>query len=242
MRLKEVIVKQSEYGEELEKDQVEIGFDGDGLYFDAGSEAAFYAFLRILLTGPHEAIAYLETRIVSYEEVEVEESKTEKTQGLLTNRIELIHMITDFIETSDIRLIEDRDAAAMLAVNIVDGLEDEAERRRSREVATTPTEPLICPSCGARIEGSMFSEVAEVAGEILMTCPVCKFEEALWRFREVAVSPAVPIKCPECEAVQEGSEFLGLANQSQITCRACDHVAPIGEFRKETPGYGGGSE
>lgn len=124
--------------------------------------------------------------------------KDEVKQGLLTNRIaeikqdiKLIQVITDLIESSDITLIEDRDDAATLAIHIVNGLEDEADRRR---------------------------------------------------LRDLAQSPSVPIKCPECEAVQEGSEFLGLANHSQITCRACDHVAPVGEFRKETPGYGGGSE
>lgn len=60
--------------------------------------------------------------------------------------------------------------------------------------------------------------------------------------REIAVSSDafdVPIKCPECEVEQEGSMFLGLAHHSVITCRACEHVAPVGEFRKDTPGYGG---
>ncbi len=56
-------------------------------------------------------------------------------QGLVTNRIKLIHTITNLVEGSGIIAIEDRDYAAMLAIHIVDGLEDEAERQKMRAVA-----------------------------------------------------------------------------------------------------------
>ena len=108
-------------------------------------------------------------------------------QGLRTNRIELVHIITNFIEGSDTTMIEDRDDAAMLAIRIVDGLEDEVDRQKMRALAVA--------------------------------------------------DPTVPIKCPECGAIQEGSVFLGLAHHSRVTCKVCDHVASLGEFRKETPGY-----
>lgn len=49
----------------------------------------------------------------------------------------------------------------------------------------------------------------------------------------------VGIKCPDCEVVQEGSMFLGVASKIVIKCAECKHEAPLSEFRKETPGYGG---
>ncbi len=55
--------------------------------------------------------------------------KAPKGQGLTTNRIELIHIITDLIEASDVKVIQDRDDAAMLAISVVDGLQQEAESR-----------------------------------------------------------------------------------------------------------------
>jgi len=76
------------------------------------------------------------------------ETETRQPQGLKTNRIELIHMITNLIQFSDFTLIrteieassfddKDRDDAAMLAIHIVDGLEAEAARRTPREVAVS---------------------------------------------------------------------------------------------------------
>ena len=49
--------------------------------------------------------------------------------GLKTDRIEMIHMITNLIEGAEIKQIKDRTDASMLAVHIVDGIEEEAERR-----------------------------------------------------------------------------------------------------------------
>ena len=72
------------------------------------------------------------------------ETETRHTgQTLKTNRIELIHMITNLIHHSDFTVVhtqiegsvldeKDRDDAAMLAIHIVDGLEDEAESLRLR--------------------------------------------------------------------------------------------------------------
>lgn len=51
--------------------------------------------------------------------------------GLRTNRVDLIHMITNLIESSDIRAIEGRTDASTLAIRIVDGLEDYASGERT---------------------------------------------------------------------------------------------------------------
>ena len=121
------------------KNEVEIGADEEGLYFEAGSEEAAWAFIGLLSLGPELAIAYLETRIVTYEEVEVDmaEAQVREPKGLTTNRIELIHMITNLIEGAGVTKIESRDDAAMLAIHIVDGLEDEAESRTDREIGVS---------------------------------------------------------------------------------------------------------
>ncbi|KKN00871.1 hypothetical protein LCGC14_1133440 [marine sediment metagenome] len=69
------------------KTEVEIGADEEGLYFEAGSREAAWAFIGILSMGPEAAIAYLETRIVTYEEVEVKMTDTEvkEPEGPATN-------------------------------------------------------------------------------------------------------------------------------------------------------------
>ena len=155
---------------EIGKDEVVIGSDEEGLYFEAGSEEAVYAFIGLLRGGAAGAIAYVETHTVTYEEVEVDMAEVGMKKGIKTNRTELIHMITNLIEDAGVTVIEDRDDANMLAISIVDGLEDEAERRTLREVAVTVTLPLTCPKCGAVQEGSMFSGVAD---HMLITCKAC---------------------------------------------------------------------
>ena len=47
-------------------------------------------------------------------------------------RVEVIHMITNIIEGSDVKVIKNRDDAAMLAIRIIDGLEEEAQRLDTR--------------------------------------------------------------------------------------------------------------
>lgn len=164
--------------EEFGRDEVEIGVDEDGLYFEAGSIDAAYRFIGLLAHGSEAAIAYIETHIISITEVEVE---MENGRGLMTNRVELIHLITNLIESSDITLIEDRDDSSMLAIHIVDGLEDEADRSRLRGVAASdPILAITCPECGATQEGSMFAEVAD---DMLIRCALCGHEETLERFR-----------------------------------------------------------
>lgn len=69
--------------------------------------------------------------------------KTESGRGVCANRVELIHMITNLIENSNVTLIEDRDDASMLALHIVDGLEDEADRIEMRKIGISPDKTLI---------------------------------------------------------------------------------------------------
>lgn len=164
--------------EEIGRNEVEIGIDDEGFaYFEAGSWGAAYRFIGLLAHGTEAALAYIETHITSITEVEVQ---MENGSSLTTNRVELIHMITNLIESSDITVIEDRDDASMLAIHIVDGLEDEAECVRLRGVASAPTVPITCPECGTTQEGSMFAEVAD---EILIRCASCNHEETLEAFR-----------------------------------------------------------
>lgn len=166
---------------EIGKDEVVIGSDEEGLYFEAGSEEAVYAFIALLRGGSVGAIAYMETHTVTYEEeVEVDMAEVGTKKGIRTNRIEFIHMVTNLIEGSDITVIKDRDDANMLAIRIVDGLEDEAEKRTMREVAVTVTLPLTCPECGAVQEGSMFSGVAD---HMLITCKACDHVASWIEFR-----------------------------------------------------------
>jgi len=79
-----------------------------------------------------------------------EVTETESGRGISTNRVELIHMITNLIESSDVTLIEDRDDMCMLAIHIVDGLEDEADRIEMRKMGISSDKCLlVCPECAA---------------------------------------------------------------------------------------------
>ena len=103
-------------------------------------------------------------------------------KGLITNRIELIHMITNLIESSDMTQIEDRDDAAMLAMHIVDGLEDESERQSLREIGISSDKSLlVCPECGISQERPAFW--SELADHALITCVMCLHVAAIGDFR-----------------------------------------------------------
>ena len=71
--------------------------------------------------------------------------ETAETPGRqdLNSRIKMIHMLTNIIEGSDITRIDDRDDAAMLAVAIVDGIADEAERHAARISGRRPGLPEL---------------------------------------------------------------------------------------------------
>ena len=173
---------------EIGKTEVEIGLDEEGAYFEAGSREAAYAFIALLLSGSEEVIAYVETHIVSYEEVEVEmaeATETESGRGICTNRVELIHMITNLIESSDVTLIEDRDDMSLLAIHIVDGLEDEADRIEMRKMGISSDKILlVCPECAASQEKPAFW--SELADQALITCMACEHVGAIGDFRTAA--------------------------------------------------------
>jgi len=176
------------------KTQVEIGLDEEGLYFEAGSREAAYGFIALLRAGSEEAIAggliaYVMTHIVSYEEVEVEMAEvteTESGRGICANREELIHMITNLIQSSETmwnpELIENRDAAAMLAIHIVNGLEDEADKLAEREIGISSDDNsgLVCPECGCSSDGIItFTEHEAVVAK----CIDCGYAAELSDFR-----------------------------------------------------------
>lgn len=166
------------------KSEVEIGLDEEGAYFEAGSREAAYAFIALLRSGSEGTIAYVETHI-SYEEVEVEMAKvveTERGRGVCANRIELIHMITNLIESSEITLIEDRDQAAMLAIHIVNGMEDEADSLAEREIGLSSDKSvLVCPECGTSQDSAAFC--SELADHISIVCVMCQHVAPVGDFR-----------------------------------------------------------
>lgn len=168
------------------KSEIEIGLDEEGAYFEAGSREAAYAFIALLQSGSEGVIAYVESHIVSYEEVEMAEvTETERGRGICTNRVELIHMITNLIESSDVTLIEDRNDMSMLAIHIVDGLEDEADRLAEREIGISSDKTLlVCPECAASFDKPAFW--SELADHSLITCEMCEHVGAIGDFRTAA--------------------------------------------------------
>ncbi|KKN00872.1 hypothetical protein LCGC14_1133450 [marine sediment metagenome] len=169
------------------KTEIEIGADEEGLYFEAGSEEAAWAFIGILSMGSEAAIAYLETRIVTYEEVEVEmgDAEAKEQQGIVTNRIELIERITNLIEGAGVATIEDRDDASMLAIHIVDGLENEVSVLSDRGIGVTShmATLITCPECDESVDGSRFSGVCDA---VVIRCAACEHEARLSEFRTAA--------------------------------------------------------
>ena len=102
-------------------------------------------------------------------------------EGLITNRIELIHMVTNLIQDSEITEIRDRDDANMLAVKIVDGLQDEAARRAPREIAVSCDPPaLTCPECGT----SQAPYSSEIDHLVPVRCGDCGHTGNMREFRE----------------------------------------------------------
>lgn len=165
--------------EPIKKTEVEIGLDEGDLYFEAGSEEAAYGFLALLLAAADGTMVFMETHVVEYEEVEME-----KGTGLSANRTELIHLVTNLIEQSEISLIEDRDDASMLAIHIVDGLEDEADRQRMAALAISSDKTVpICPECGASQEDIVTFTAHE---EIVTRCMACHHEAPVSEFRTAA--------------------------------------------------------
>lgn len=109
------------------------------------------------------------------------ETETKQPQCLKTNRTELIHTMTNLIEGSDIRLIEDRDDAAMLAIHIVDGLEDQAKRQTiTAAPGDSDVSALTCPECGATQRGTTFPQIADT---VSIRCGECGNRAALGDFR-----------------------------------------------------------
>lgn len=219
----------------LGNSEVEIGVDEEGfLYFEAGSEEAAFSFIGLLAMGPGFAVSYVETHIISYEEADME-----GTQDLRTNRVELVNMITDSIERSGITVIETRNDAALLAASIVDGIEDEAERRRMRGIALGSAGPVIkCPACESVLDGAAYFEVDP---EVAITCPNCAHEAPLADFQAEAEAAASvrDILCPACGAVQRPNVLVDATGSTlRAKCQTCDHEAPLKEF---APWAAGGS-
>lgn len=59
-----LIMPAGDQDEELKRNQIEIGIDKGGLYFEAGSESAAYAFIEGLLAMENKE---LQTELVEYE-------------------------------------------------------------------------------------------------------------------------------------------------------------------------------
>ena len=235
---------------EIGKSEVEIGWDEEegNFYLEAGSREAAYSFIGLLLQSPEAVMAYVETHITQYEEVDMTKATGSATRGRPYERIELIHMLTKLINSSGITEINNRDDATALAIILVNGFQGEEEllEKRKEEHRGDGAEglfALVCPEC----DSEQVERVA-VLPPRLYVCEVCGCSVPVWRFLAKALDRGmetfevvfqVPIKCPACETTQEGAECLGSPNHVEIACLCCGNVAALGDFRKDTPGYGG---
>ena len=116
----------------------------------------------------------------------MKEAKVEKSEGLTTNRVAIIYMITNLIEGSEITQIEDRDDAAMLAIHIFDGFEDEWDRQAQIPSAVLSGSPVVkCPKCGAVHQESLFFVASDhvASDEMTISCFFCGHDAPLSEFQ-----------------------------------------------------------
>lgn len=160
--------------EEIGKSQVEIGYDPEegSFYLEAGSEEAFYSFMALLLQTPEAVIAYVETHIITVEEVDMETRADSATRGQHFERVEVIHMMTNLINSSGVTEINNRNDAEALAIIIVNGLAGEREALARRIAEQHGNPPLLeCPECKAPFFWS------PIASET-RTCEACGYTGA----------------------------------------------------------------